>query len=144
MAWTAFSGHRLWRSLVSALILVIAAMSATKAEDKPYQAAAEEWLALVDGQQYDQSWQRTNSYFRGAVTRQGWTEAARGTREPLGELIARQLESATASRSLPGAPDGEYQVLRYRARFAHKASAIETITLIREDDVWKPAGYFIK
>jgi hypothetical protein len=56
----------------------------------------------------------------------------------------RSLESETATNTLPGAPDGQYEVLRFQSAFANKAAAVEILTLKREGDAWKVAGYFIK
>ncbi len=87
---------------------------------------------------------QASGYFRSAITQGRWAEAAHGARAPLGDPIARELESATIAGSLPGAPDGDYRVLRFHTRFAHKANAIETITLLREAGGWSVAGYFVK
>ena len=55
------------------------------------------------------------------------------------DLIAR------FTRSLPGAPDGDYVLLQNDARFQNKAAAIETVTMSREaDGVWRVVGYFIR
>jgi hypothetical protein len=66
-------------------------------------------------------------------------------RKPLGRTISRKLKNKTYATSLPGAPDGEYVVIQYQTRFEHKASAIETITpMLDEDGKWRVSGYFIK
>ena len=47
--------------------------------------------------------------------------------------------------SLPGAPDGEYVVIQMETSFENKASAVETITPMRDSDgEWRVAGYYIK
>jgi hypothetical protein len=52
---------------------------------------------------------------------------------------------ATYSKSLPGAPDGEYVVAQFQTEFVHKRSAVETVVSTREKDgSWKITGYFIK
>jgi len=46
---------------------------------------------------------------------------------------------------VPGAPDGEYVVLRFETSFENKAKAIETVTPMREKDgTWRVSGYYIK
>jgi hypothetical protein len=55
------------------------------------------------------------------------------------------MSSARYSRTLPGAPDGEYVVIQYSSQFANKASAVETVTPMREKDgSWKVSGYYVK
>jgi hypothetical protein len=47
--------------------------------------------------------------------------------------------------TLAGAPDGEYVVFQFNSSFAHKATALETVTAMKDTDgVWRVAGYSIK
>jgi hypothetical protein len=47
--------------------------------------------------------------------------------------------------SLPGAPDGDYVVIRFATSFEKKKSAIETVTPMRErNGTWRVSGYYIK
>jgi hypothetical protein len=62
----------------------------------------------------------------------------------LGGVSSRVLKSATKSRSLPGAPDGEYVVVQFQTSFANKAAATETVVLSHEASGWKVDGYFIR
>jgi hypothetical protein len=107
--------------------------------------AAAVWLALVDAADYGRSWEQGAALFQGAVSKPAWIAAARSARTPLGAVVSRTLQSAEFSRTLPGAPDGEYVVVTYQTEFAHKASAIETVTPAHQPDgSWKICGYFIK
>jgi len=109
------------------------------------QESAQAWLELVDAGKYPQSWEETAEYFQTAVTKANWEAALKGARKPLGALTKRGLKSAKFTRTLPGAPDGEYVVIQYETQFENKASAIETATPLREKDgSWKVSGYFIK
>lgn len=109
------------------------------------QASAESWLALVDGQHYADSWKAAGAFFRNAVTTEKWQEAVRTARTPLGVLKSRVVKSVTATKTLPGAPDGDYVVFQFNTRFEQKAAALETLTTIRESDgQWRVVGYFVK
>jgi hypothetical protein len=67
------------------------------------------------------------------------------TRNPLGKTLSRKLKSASHTKTLPGAPDGEYVVIQYDTRFEHKQSATETITpMLGTDGTWRVSGYFIR
>jgi hypothetical protein len=49
------------------------------------------------------------------------------------------------TKELPGAPDGEYVVIQFRAAYAKKKSAIETVTpMLDADGRWRVSGYFVK
>jgi hypothetical protein len=109
------------------------------------QASAESWLALVDGQRYAESWQAAAGFFRNAVTAEKWQEAVQAARRPLGSLKSRAVKSVTSTKTLPGAPDGEYAVFHFNTSFEQKAAALETVTTIRESDGnWRVVGYFVK
>ena len=109
------------------------------------QNATTAWLALVDAEKYGQSWDEAALLFRSAVMKVEWERAAKAARAPLGALKSRTLKSANFTRSLPGAPDGEYVVIQFDAQFANKASAIETVTPMRDKDgAWRVTGYHIK
>ncbi len=132
---------------VGMLALVLAVLSA-QAQEKPEtlaQQSAEAWLQLVDSGRYSESWNESASLFKAAVTTEQWDQMLHAARDPLGKLQSRKLRSATYTKSLPGAPDGEYVVIRYDSRFEHKQSAVETITpMLDKDGLWRVSGYYIK
>jgi len=109
------------------------------------QDAAKAWLALVDAEKYGQSWDEAATLFRGGVSKVDWEKAVKPIRSQLGSLKSRTLKSVNFTRGLPGAPDGEYVVIQFDAQFEHKASAVETVTPMREKDgIWRVSGYYIK
>lgn len=102
------------------------------------------WLALIDAEQYAQSWDSASSAFRQAVTTQAWTDAARRVRSPLGRVQSRTLLSRDYTTTVPGAPPGEYIVTRYQTSFAARPMR-EVIILAREPDGrWRVAGYYVE
>ncbi len=130
-------------------VLIVAAGTVTGVRGQgntvAQQAAAETWVALVDGAQYAASWETAAAFFRNAVPQQKWAEAAAVARGPLGSLTSRTLKSSTATKSLPGAPDGEYVVFQFNTTFEKKAAAVETVTVFHEPDgQWRVVGYFVR
>lgn len=119
-----------------------------QAQQKPEELAqpsSDTWLALVDSGKYADSWQEAAQLFRAAVSKEQWRNAMRASREPLGKMLSRKLKSATYSKTLPGAPDGEYVVIQYDTRFEHKQAAVETVTpMLDKDGKWRVSGYYIK
>lgn len=133
--------------LLSCLSLVFDAqiLGADEAAEKAAQEAAKQWLALVDQGKYAESWEGAAAYFKNAVSEQQWLQSMKAVRQPLGKLMSRRLLSATFTKTLPGAPDGQYVVIQYTTSFENKASAVETVTPMRESDrQWRVSGYFIK
>lgn len=130
------------------LALLLCASSAAQAQEKPEQLAqksAESWLALVDSGKYLQSWDEAAEFFKGAITKEQWQSALGTARTPQGKVLSRTLKSATYTKTLPNAPDGEYVVIQYDTNFEHKQAAVETVVPMRDKDgEWRVSGYFIK
>ncbi len=126
-------------------LAVLAANAANEEAIAKATAAATSWLALTDAGDGAKSWKAAASLFQAAVPQAKWEQSLAAARGPLGPLKGRKVSSATYSRTLPGAPDGEYVVIQFSSQFANKASAVETVTPMREKDgSWKVSGYYIK
>jgi hypothetical protein len=118
---------------------------AQPASDPAAVKAAESWLSLVDSGTYEESWKAAASLFREKVTAAQWEDAVRSARGPLGPVESRKRVTAQFTRTLPGAPDGEYVVIRYETTFQKKKSSVETVTPMKDNDgVWRVAGYTIQ
>lgn len=130
------------------LALSLCGVGTARAQQKPEQLAqksAEAWLALVDSGKYAESWDEAAQFFKAAVGKDEWQSMLHKVRDPLGKMLSRNLKSATYTKTLPGAPDGEYVVIEYNTSFEHKQSAVETITpMLDKDGTWRVSGYFIK
>jgi hypothetical protein len=108
-------------------------------------SVAEAWLSLVDKGKYEKSWFEAAQYFKSVVSEDQWEQAIRAVRKPLGKNLSRDFISKSCHTSLPGAPDGEYVVIQFKASFENKKSAIETITpMMDKDGKWRVSGYYIK
>ena len=141
--------HLLCRSTIVVLVLFAAAAayaeeSASDAEVDAAVGAAGRWVTLVDAGKYRESYERSASVFRAAVTGAQWEEAARAARVPLGKVISRELTGAQLTTTLPGAPEGRYVAIQYRTSFEKKPSAVETVTPMKDDGEWRISGYYIK
>jgi len=123
----------------------VTSQSAKKPEDLA-QASAQSWLALTDAGKYAESWQEASTLFRSAITQTIWVvDKITPARAPLGKVLSRRLKNATYTKTLPGAPDGEYVVIQYDTSFENKKEAVETITLMLDKDgKWRVSGYYIK
>jgi len=107
--------------------------------------SAEQWLALIDAGSYAESWKTAAGFFQAAVPQDQWAHTIAAVREPLGDLVSRQLKVAQYTKSLPDAPAGNYVVLQFDTSFANKKGAVETITpRLDPDGQWKVSGYYIK
>ena len=136
--------HR--RSFLAALAGAPLALNAAPSnEEQAARKAAEQWLALIDAGDYDASWEAAASFFKKNVSKEQWHGQAGKVRGMTGKFESRTFAASQRRRSLPGAPDGDYVVIQFRAKFANKAEAVETVTPMRETDgSWRVSGYFIR
>jgi hypothetical protein len=127
-------------------LLVLAPSTSLVAEQntKAAESAAIDWLTLVDTGQYEASWNEAATLFKRQISASDWLKAITAARTPLGKLVTRDLQSATYTTSLPGAPDGEYVVIQFNTIFKNKAQAIETVTPMKDGDNWRVSGYYIR
>jgi hypothetical protein len=132
---------------VTALLLLSAAAGGVAAGDTPKasaESAARTWLAAADTGSGAETWALAAPVFQARISSEDWQQRLSAARGPLGKVEKRLLTSATHATSLPGAPDGDYEVMRFQTQFEHKASAIETVTTVRQPDgSWRVSGYFI-
>jgi DNA-binding CsgD family transcriptional regulator len=102
--------------------------------------ATRQWLALVDQDRWADSYRITGAAFRKLNTVQVWTDVSEKMRASLGAVMSRTFLS---EENLPAPPYG-YEVVKFRARYANKADAVETVTLEREDGAWHVVGMIIE
>ena len=119
-------------------------LHANEAAEKAALASATAWLALADEGKYSETWDQAAEYFKNALNKDQWIASLKGGRSPLGKAISRKLKSKMYTKTLPGAPDGEYVVIMYDTKFENKESAVETVTpMLDKDGKWRVAGYYI-
>jgi hypothetical protein len=82
--------------------------------------------------------------FKDQLSVEKWTETLEKARKPFGKNSERKLKSSKFQTSLPDVPDGKYEVAQFKSKFKKKKKAIETVTVLFEEEKWKVVGYFIK
>ncbi len=130
------------------VILVLIISPAGVAEDDPIkgaEAAASKWLELIDGGRYEESWDAASEMFKKAITKDDWKSAIEKVRQPLGAVKSRKIKTSQYIVNPEGAPEGEYVMIQYDSSFDGLASAVETLTPMKDKDgVWRVSGYYIK
>jgi hypothetical protein len=62
-----------------------------------------------------------------------------------GQNTVAQVKTAAYTKTLPGAPAGEYVVIQYDSNFEHQQAAMETLVpTLDGDGQWRGSGYFIQ
>jgi hypothetical protein len=134
-------------SIVAAMMLLGGAAGAAGPQDAAVEQAktgARAWLVLHDGREFDESWEAAGELLQAAVTQKEWTAKWSVTMAPLGKVVSRGVTSAEYSTTMPGAPDGEYVILKFDTAFETRQTAVETLYVRKEPDgLWRVSGYFI-
>jgi len=107
-------------------------------------AGAVQWLKVIDDDNYDKGWMYASEYLKNVVPKDSFKQTLQGVRSPLGSMKKRVFDAAQYTTSLPGSPDGEYVVIKFKTGFENKTYAMETITAQKEKDgQWRVSGYYI-
>lgn len=135
------------RASLLVLMVSLVCCALVQGQDKTQAAvdASDAWLKIIDGGNYAQSWDEASSAFKAAVTQKDWERQVKAVRDPLGAVVSRKMKGAQYTKSLPGAPDGQYVVIQYDTSFANKKSAVETVTpMLDKDGKWRISGYYVR
>lgn len=105
------------------------------------QMAALGWLVLLDRRDWGTAWETSASVFRSSVPLASWLEGIPKSREPLGVLEDRKLDTAVYKTQLQGRPDGDYVTLVFTSKFSNR-EVQEILTTVRDTDGrWRVTGY---
>jgi hypothetical protein len=110
------------------------------------QAAARQFLLLIDRNDAKASWDVAGKRFQDAIDAPRWAHALDAVRLPLGAVVQRTLLSTQFTQALPdSAQEGDFAILLYRTTFAKKSDGSESVTLERgSGGVWRVVGYLIR
>jgi hypothetical protein len=123
---------------VSSTLMALATPDADEAS-----ISGQKWLALLDDQKYEESWQQAGSMFRGEVTQEQWVASLKRFRDPLGSMVSRASARIDFAKTLRGAPDGDYAIIHFTTSFKNKSDVTERLTLVKEEGRWQAAAYAI-
>ena len=132
------------------LVLILAALAAQQAAapsaaaptpvaEAPNPAvvdAAQQFLTMIDAADWQGSYRASGAAFRKLNTEKLWADTSTQVRAPLGPMLSRTF----VSQEYVLAPPHGFQVVKFRTSFANKSDAVETVTLDREDGVWRAVG----
>ncbi len=113
-------------------------------ESPESKASANVFLSAVDAGEWRESWNIAGEFFQDGSSAAEWAEIIEPLRGPLGEVEERRLVSVQKTATLPGAPEGEYEILQFQTKFAGRSDlAVETLVMLNSADGYKLTGYFI-
>lgn len=135
--------RRLLPSLAALGTLLLLASTARAATAEPT-SSAWQWLGLLDGGKYAESWAEGSALFRERITERAWEGKIQIFRDAVGTIVWRDVLDVATVAELPNMPNGQYAVVHYRSKFSGKAECEETVSMVLEDGLWRVASYTIK
>ena len=131
------------RVLFLSVLVAVAGFLVQAAPADEASASGQKWLALLDEQRYEESWQQAAAMFRDEVKQDRWVEVLKASREPLGSLVSRATSRVDFTKTLRGAPDGDYAIIHFTTSFTNKDGVTERLTLVKQDGRWQVAAYAV-
>jgi hypothetical protein len=133
------------------IFIILSAIFLTKmpvlAEDQEQTAAiqaASTWLQLIDAGNYAEAWKQAAPVLQQNIPQDKWQEMVKTVELKVGKIISRKVLETTFSSTLPDAPKGNYAIILYATSFQNMPQGgNEKITLMKTENTWKVAGYFI-
>jgi hypothetical protein len=108
-------------------------------------AEGDHWLGLIDHGKFDQSWITAAVVLQETITQKEWSADLAARQAKLGRTIMRERKSESYSKTLRGAPTGDYVIVTYLTKFEKTPLVEETLAIARDAiGQWHVAGYDIK
>jgi hypothetical protein len=139
--WNGGNLRLIFLMAVTGIAAALSAVAATPEEEAS--VIGEKWLALLDDQKYEESWTQASNMFRGEVPQERWVAALKQSRAPLGSMVSRTTARVDFTKTLRGAPDGDYAIIHFTTNFKNKSDVTERLTLVKEDGKWRASAYAI-
>jgi hypothetical protein len=117
---------------------------ADTARTAPAVAAAQQWIAEIDTDKVDESYDQGCTAFHNKVTRQQWITVLRALRPSIGHVSKRTEQSADYKPDGFEGMEGECVVIKYATTFSVIGPATEVVVMKREDGAWRGAGYNVQ
>ena len=102
------------------------------------------WLDLIDHGKFDESWMAAAVVLQETISRKEWNADLTARQPKLGRMVMRERKSETYSRTMRGAPTGDYVIVTYLTKF-EKMPLVEETLAVAKDAIgqWHVAGYDI-
>jgi len=102
------------------------------------------WLKMMDEERYSDAFDDSARFFKYIMTKEDWIKTVGTMRKSFGKVSERSLYSIEFTRELPGLPEGNYLVIKYKTYFGKK-KLMEIVAPLREKDgVWRISGYHVQ
>lgn len=114
----------------------------TASEQAEAAAAARGYLALIDNEQYEKTWEQGGSALKTMTNRFVWINTLKVLNQTLAISSARELEGFGFSTQIDArVPPGSYVLVQFKSQ-SGKVTTTEKVVMQEEHGAWKLIGYF--
>ncbi len=117
-----------------------ATVSPTPASEAAAVEAAQQFMAMVDRDDWTASWQATHKSFQLLNTVEWWAQASQKVRGEVGTVRSRELATVNFTAA---PPSGQWQVT-FKASYSKRPDATEVLSLANEGGVWKVVSIMVE
>ncbi len=104
-------------------------------------AAAAAWLAEIDANKVEESYEQGCTALQLKVSKQQWITVLKALRPSIGNVSSRTVQSAEYKPDGFEGLEGECVVIKYNSVFTVIGPAYEVVVMKRENGQWRGAGY---
>jgi hypothetical protein len=113
-------------------------------QEKAAQQASDAWLIVFDSGKYEDNWNQASDGLKALTKKEAFIASLQAARSRVGKVLTRKLKTSKYAAKLPGAPEGQYVVLRYESSFEKLSTAVETVVpMLDKDGKWRVSGYHV-
>jgi hypothetical protein len=113
------------------------------AQQAEAEQAARGYLAMIDRDEIDKTWDQAGSALRAQSSKLAWTSVIGLTRKTLGVSAEREVEGFGFSSQIdPSVPVGVYVLVQFKS-VSGRTTATEKVVMQKEQSAWKIIGYFV-
>jgi hypothetical protein len=141
------AGGETMKKQIVLLLALLLGLSTTVSAEFPSSTAlakAESFVVILDNRNYGEAYLQSSDLLKLRTPQKEWIEQQKTAFHLLGDVQKRQLMAVKARDIYPGLPDGNYLIVCFETRTAHKARAIEVVLLREEETDWRVCNYSIR
>jgi hypothetical protein len=106
--------------------------------------AAEQWLALMDAEKYEESWKQAAPFLQAHLPEKDWEKRLNTMRKPIDPMVDRTLHTTQYRDQFPGLPAGQYVAFVWETYFGAKHEMLESVIMSFDGSEWKAVGYAVQ
>ena len=136
---------RILALLLLALLVAACVGGSERARETQVTEIAESWLRLLDLGNYDDAWALTAPYYKSIVSHDDFLLRVQAPRQPLGNVVTREVLRTRFSLYAKGRPDGQYFIVIFQTSFQGKRSDTFEHTLLEITPTgWRVTDYVLR